>query len=309
MNSMLLMALLLMVVGFFIILKISPIEILDYIKNIKTNKKESIRQKVLSVTQKKKSKGIKRLVEETREILRMTGKENRFFITMLISVIASVIGIFFALLMNNMLLIPILSIGFALIPFWYVKLVATKWKNELNDELETALSVITTSYMRSDSIITAIEENIDYINPPVDEVFKSFMMDSKLINANIKMALEKLRSKIDSDVFRQWVDAIIDCQEDKNLKSTLTPIVTKLSDMRIVSGELNNMLHEPIKEFMMMASLLIGNIPLIYFLNKDWYHSLMFTPIGKGVLGICTVVLFISIAGVVKQSKPVEYRR
>ncbi len=306
---MLFIALILMILGFFNLLKISPIEIIDYIKRIKPNKKANMRQKVLSVTKKKKTKGIKHLITETKEILKMTGKEERFIIILITSIILSIIGMFIAILIKNIVLTPVLGIGFALTPFWYVKLVATKWKKELNGELETALSVITTSYMRSDSIITAIEENIDYINPPVDEVFKSFLMDSKLINANIKMALEKLKSKIDSDVFRQWVDAIIDCQEDKNLKSTLTPIVTKLSDMRIVSGELDNMLYEPVKEFMMMASLLIGNIPLIYFLNKEWYKSLMFTPIGKGVLAICTVVLFISIAGVVKHSKPVEYKR
>ncbi len=60
---------------------------------------------------------------------------------------------------------------------------------------------------------------------------------------------------------------------------------------------------------MIMASLLIANIPLIYFLNRDWYKSLMHTPIGKGTLAICIGVLFVSIEGVVKLSKPVEYRR
>lgn len=79
--------------------------------------------------------------------------------------------------------------------------------------------------------------------------------------------------------------------------------------MRIVSAELDNMLYEPVKEFMVMVALLIGNIPLIYFLNRDWYHSLMYTPVGKGTIAICVVVLFISIAGVVRLSKPVEYRR
>lgn len=110
-------------------------------------------------------------------------------------------------------------------------------------------------------------------------------------------------------IYREWVDAIMDCQEDKNLKSTLTPIVSKLSDMRIVSAELDNMLYEPLKEFMMMVALLLCNIPFIYFLNRDWYHTLMHTSVGKGVLSICTIVLFISISGVVKLSRPVEYRR
>jgi Flp pilus assembly protein TadB len=310
MNSLIKIAFVLMVVGLMVILNISPVEIYNHLKSSPPKKSRiSIRQKVLNVTQRKKSRGIKRLLREVKEILTMTGRENSFYFITTLSLILSVIGMAFASLMNNKLLMPILSVGFALMPFWYVKLISTKWKNELNGELETVLSVVTTSYMRCDSIIIAIEENIDYINPPVYDVFKAFLSDSKLINSNINMALEKLREKIDSDVFREWVDAIKDCQEDKNLKSTLTPIVSKLSDMRIVSAELDNMLYEPIKEFMMMAALLLGNIPLIYFLNRDWYDSLMHTSIGKGVLAICTIVLFISISGVVKLSRPVEYRR
>jgi len=211
--------------------------------------------------------------------------------------------------MDNMFLIPVLAIGFALLPFWYVKFTATKWKKALNNELETALSVITTSYMRSESIITAIDENIHYLNPPVHDVFKMFLTQTKLINSNVKIALEGLKAKIDSAVFHEWVDAVIDCQEDKNLKSTLAPIVSKLSDMRIVSAELDYLLYEPVKEFVSMAILLVGNIPLIYFLNRDWFNTLMFTDIGKFVLAICGIVIFISLAGVVSLSKPVEYKR
>ncbi len=307
---MIVIAFILMLAGLFILLKISPIEMFEKLKSLRPKKKkESIRQKVLAVTNKKKAKGIKLILSDAKDILKMTGREGKFHLIIIVSLSLSVGGMFLATIINNMLLIPVLGAGFALAPFWYIKLVATKWKNELNAELETALSVITTSYMRSNSIITAIEENIEYINPPVYDVFKAFLADTMLINSNIKMALEKLRRKIDSDVFRQWVDAVIDCQEDKNLKSTLTPIVTKLSDMRIVSAELDNMLYEPLKEFIVMAALLIGNIPLIYFLNCDWYNTLMFTPVGKITLAICSVVLFIAISGVVKHSKPVEYKR
>lgn len=310
MNSLIKIAFVLMVAGLMILMDISPVEIYNYLKSYRPKKSRvSIRQKVLNVTQKKKSRGLKRLLREIKEILIMTGRENSFYFIITLSLILSVVGMAFASLMSNKLLMPILGVGSAMMPFWYVKLISTKWKNELNRELETVLSVVTTSYMRCDSIITAIEENIDYINQPVYNIFNVFLADTKLINSNINMALEKLREKIDSDVFREWVDAIMDCQEDKNLKSTLTPIVSKLSDMRIVSVELDNMLYEPIKEFMMMAALLLGNIPLIYFLNRDWYHTLMYTSVGKGVLSICTIVLFISISGVVKLSRPVEYRR
>jgi Flp pilus assembly protein TadB len=298
-----------MIAGLFLIFELSPIELIDDMSHFFSKKRnESLKSKVLAVTKVRKKKGIRYIVTETKDILRLSGRESTFFMLLVLSLILSVLGMFIAISINNMTLIPILSIGFSLLPFWYVKLIASKWKNELNAELETALSVITTSYIRTDSIITAIEENIDYLNPPVESIFREFLLDSKLINSNIKMALGKLSRKIDSDVFSEWVDTIIACQEDRTLKVTITPVISKLSDMRIVSGELNNILYEPVKEFLMMMVLVIFNVPLLYFLNKDWYNTLMHTTIGKGVLSLSVVVVLIGISGVIKYSKPVEYR-
>jgi len=297
------------VAGAFQIFEMHPKELIESLKGNKTIKKEPLKKQIKRITSPKKQKGIKKLISESKEILIATNRENGFSTLSLLSFALMVGGAFVAIAMNNVFLIPVLAIGFSLMPFWYVKLTATKWKKELNNELETALSVITTSYMRSESIITAIEENINYINPPVYDVFKAFLLQTKLINANIKMALENLKPRIESAVFHDWVNAVIDCQEDKNLKSTLIPIVTKLSDMRIVSAELDYQLYEPLKEFITMALLLIGNIPLVYFLNRDWFNTLMFTGIGKAVLAVCGTVLFISMAAVVNLSKSVEYKR
>ena len=310
MGSLMFIASILMIIGLFLVFKLSPFELIDEMNRLLSKrKKESLKSKILAVKKVTKKKGIRYIIFETKEILRMSGRENSFFILLVISLILFVLGMFIAVSINNITLIPILAIGLAMLPFWYVKLVATKWKSELNNELETALSVITTSYIRTDSIITAIEENIDYLNPLIENIFREFLLDSKLINSNLKMALEKLSRKIDSDVFGEWIDAIIACQEDRTLKVTITPVIAKLSDMRIVSGELNNILYEPVKEFLMMMTLVVFNIPLLYFLNKDWYDTLMHTTIGKVVLSISALVLFVGISGVIKHSKPVEYRR
>jgi putative copper export protein len=79
--------------------------------------------------------------------------------------------------------------------------------------------------------------------------------------------------------------------------------------MRVVSGELDYMMYEPLKEFITMALLLVGNIPLIYFLNKDWYSALVDTSFGKAILAVCGAVIFVSLAAVIRLTKPVEYKR
>jgi hypothetical protein len=110
-------------------------------------------------------------------------------------------------------------------------------------------------------------------------------------------------------VFREWCDAVSACQQDRSLKTTLSPIVSKLSDMRVVNGELEKILYSPRREFITMAALVILNVPLLRFINADWYGTLTGTIPGKAVLALCAAAMFISFAFVVKLTQPIEYRR
>lgn len=121
--------------------------------------------------------------------------------------------------------------------------------------------------------------------------------------------MDGLKAGIDNSVFHEWVDAVIACQDDYNLKSTLPPIVAKLSDIRVVTAELDLLLFEPLKEYITMVLLLVGSIPLMYLLNRDWYHTLMFTEFGKILLTICAAAIFLSVAAVTKHMRPIEYKR
>lgn len=99
--------------------------------------------------------------------------------------------------------------------------------------------------MSDETILTAVEENLHYLNPLVHQVFRDFVLRVKLIDPDVLEAIKVLRTKIDNEVFREWCDALCDCQHDRSLKVTLTPIVSKLSDMRIVNGELEYLVFEP----------------------------------------------------------------
>jgi hypothetical protein len=195
------------------------------------------------------------------------------------------------------------------LPFWYLIFTSHSYKKQMNAEMETALSIITTSYLRNESIITAVQENISYLNPPIYNVFQSFLTQSKMINVNVKQALEDMKPKLNHYVFAEWVEAMVACQEDKTLKSTLQPIISKLSDMRNVTAELDYLMYEPLKEFITMALLLVANIPLIYFLNRNWYQVLVGTAMGKGILAVCAFVVVVSFAAVIRLTKPIEYKR
>jgi len=309
MTAILLFSFIGLVAGTFLMLSISPIEFADNVAGLFRGRKKTLAQKIKEATNTKKAKGIRKTIIETKEILAVTGKQNLFGTLTVFSIILFIAGTLFSLMLNNFLMIPVMAVGFAMLPFWYVMFTANFYKKQLNAELETALSIITTSYLRSENFILAVEENVDYLNPPVCDVFKLFLAQTNLINSDLRLALENIKHKVASEVYREWIDAVIACQEDKTLKTTLTPIISKLSDMRVVASELDIMLYEPMKEFITMALLLVGNIPLIYFLNKSWFDTLMNTIVGKGILAISATALFVSLAAVIRLTRPIEYKR
>ncbi|UWG97554.1 MAG: hypothetical protein WHF31_06235 [Candidatus Dehalobacter alkaniphilus] len=298
-----------LIAGSFLLLRLSPFEFAENMIRPLQNRKKPIGKQIEEAKLPRQARGIRKTIQETKEVLVLTGKSTKFGALCALSCFLLVVGVLVSMLLDNFFMIPVAAVGMALLPFWYILFTAHSYKKQMNAELETALSVITTSYLRNESIITAVEENIAYLNPPVADIFQGFLAETKLINVNVKQALGAMKPRLNSPVFHEWIDAMTACQEDKTLKTTLTPIISKLSDMRVVSAELDYMMYEPLKEFITMALLLIGNIPLIYFLNKDWYAVLMNTGFGKSILAVCGAVIFASLAAVIRLTKPIDYKR
>lgn len=298
-----------LIIGAFLLLGLSPLEFTDGLFGFLTRKSRSIKAEINETTRRKKTSFFRREIAEVQEILKMTGRSNRFSLICAVSLLFFAAGASLAILIGNVFLVPVLAVGLMFVPFWYIRLTAAHYKNNIAAELETALSIITTAYLRNEDILTAVEESVQYLNPPVRSVFSEFLMQVKLINPDIDTALHGMKPKIDNDVFHEWCDAIAACQYDRSLKTTLTPIVSKLSDMRIVNAELEYLVFEPRKEFIIMALMVIGNVPIMYFLNKSWYHTLMHTMVGQIILAVCGAAIFISTAFVITLTKPIEYRR
>ncbi|MDU4696341.1 MAG: hypothetical protein E6Y08_11030 [Paenibacillus sp.] len=298
--------------GSLILLSLTPRSLMEALSEFlqrRQMRRQPIAEQIRRVQRPKKLKGWRATIVEATTILHQIGHEQRTGFLFALSLMLAIGGALLALILNNIWLLPVLAGGFAMSPFWIVLFRATFYKKRLHDELETALSVITTSYLRSENILAAVEENLPYLNPPVSDVFQAFLAESKLIHTNLHLALTRLRGRIHNSVFQEWCDALMACQEDRALKTTLMPIVAKLSDMRVVSAELDAALYEPLKEFITMALLLIGNIPLLYFLNRDWYLALTQTTPGHIVLALCALAILVSLAAVIRLTRPLDYRR
>ena len=276
-----------MIAGLFMVLGISPAEMSDSIFSRLTAAPGSIRADINETTKRKKAGFFRREITEAQAVLAASGREGKFPMVCMASLVLFALGACIAILAGNAFLVPVLAVGFMLMPFWYVKLTAGGFKN----------------------FQQAVEENVRYLHHPVQEVFQRFLTRIKHIDPDMDAALHDLKYAIDNEVWQEWCEAVYACQTDRSLKSTLTPIVSKLSDMRVVNGELENLVFGPRKEFVTMAILVLINIPLVRFINTDWYHTLVDTIPGQMVIAVCIAAVFVSFAFVVKLTQPIEYRR
>ena len=308
MISLYLLCFILLVAGTFLILELTPETVTDDIMRMVVPE-QTLRDKVLIAQKKKKSRKITKALLHMREALTATGKSNQFTVTCAASLMLMIAGCIAAVMINNFFMIPVFALAFASLPFLFARNTIAAYDKHIREEMETALSVVTTSYIRTDDIVTSVKENLTNLKPPIRDIFASFVGDAMMVSSDTKAALRNLRERIDNDIFAEWCDTLIACQDDRTLNDTLLPIVSKLTDVRIVNNELKTMLDAVRNEYLTMVLLVVGNIPLIYALNKDWFSSLMFTTPGKIVLAVCGMTILITAMFMLKFTKPIEYRR
>lgn len=309
MTALYFLAFLCMAAGVLVLLNLSPLSLLAALPGLLPHRKEKMKEKIKQSIHPKKLRGIKKIVAEARTILKVTNQGGRFASLCALALALSIAGVFLGSLLGNVFLAPVLGVGFALLPFLYILLASFGYKKRLNGELETSLSVVTAEYVRTEDIVSAIRESLDSCRSPVRDAFRDFIGQVTSVNANVELALGKIRNEIDSDVWREWIDAAIACQQNRTLKSTLQPIVRKLSDMRIVSSDLNVDMYAPFRDWTIMGGLLLSLPLLIRLLSMDWYHILMYTTGGHIILAVDAVVFFFSLIRVIRLTRPVEYRR
>ena len=298
----------LLTISIAILFGLTPDQVADDLMELITPR-ECLRDTAKNLRGGKKKKSLYKTLLKMKTSLAVTGKSGQFTAVCFLSLLLFAAGIIVSILIKNVYLMPALSAAFALLPYFYVSSMLSYYEKHTKEELETTLSIITTSYIRVGDIVTAVRENLRYIKSPLREIFASFEFEATALTSNMTRAILNLRNKIDDDIFDEWCDTLIQCQDDSTQKDTLLSVVGKLADVRQVNSELSAMLATARNEYWVMVALVVGNVPLLYVLNKDWYHTLVFSIPGKIVCGVCGIVILITALFMMKYTKPIEYKR
>lgn len=295
-------------VGIVFVLRLTPEQLTNDLSAV-LSKRKSLRDQSMTARGEKKTGKLLAELGRIRFALEETGKGKHFSVACFASVFLMIFGCLCAILIDNLFLIPVLALSFAMIPFLYLKRVVSFYERRVREDMETAISHITSAYLRTDNLIQAVRENLNHLKPPIKGIFEAFLTETDSITPDIRVAILHLKEKIPNAVFEEWCDTLISCQNDRTLKDTLMPVVSKLTDIRLVNNSLKTVLEGARREYYTMVLMVVVNIPLLYCINRDWYNALMHTVAGKAVLAICALVIFITALRMGKITKPVEYKR
>lgn len=200
-----------------------------------------------------------------------------------------------------------LAVGFYYLPLWQSQFSLYRYNKFLNEELETALSLITTSYTRSNDILAAVQENLSHINEPVKAVFATFCNNIRFVDPNVAAQIERMKGALENKLFWQWCDSLILCQADHTLRAALLPIVNKFADQKQQQLENETKMMLPLRQAVTMIGLTLSIIPVFYVANADWYNNLVSTLFGQVSLVATAICVLATTNKAIRLSKPIEY--
>ncbi len=140
-----------------------------------------------------------RIVSE--EMLKSSNSDMTFVKIYQAVAFVSLGGVIIGLLMNNILLSAVLAVGMLFVPLEYLAVRQSAYTQMINEQMETALSLITNSYLQSGDIIKAVKENLHRIEPPFYNLFAEFIAEKTFVDSNISRNIRKLKSKVDNSFF------------------------------------------------------------------------------------------------------------
>lgn len=270
-------------------------------------RKETAKEYVRRINGKRQDNFAVQSRKQAQEIYERTGQRDRYRKTLRVSLIAAVGGAGLGLWLRNPFLSIVLAVGFYFIPLWWTQFAQYSYDQAISEELETALSLITTSYTRNSDILTAVDENLNHINEPVKGVFVAFCNNLRYVDANAPAQIERMKGALDNHIWRQWCDSLILCQSDHTLRDALVPIVNKFSDLKAQQEENATKMMLPLRRAIGMIALTLSVIPIFYLSNREWFDLLVSTTLGQISLVATAVVVLVTINAAIKLSKPIEF--
>lgn len=298
------MGALLIIAGLFLICNVDPVVFISLLTK-PWQKRRAAKERIDKITGKAPGK-LRQLINDSKEMLdsaNMGGDIRRYQLS---AILLSIIGVLIGTAMDNIMATIVLALGMAILPIIYIQLKTGAYIRNLNDSIETALSVVTNAYVQSGDLIDAVKSSLKAIPAPMDDIFRKFLVDVEMIDNNVVQALYNMSSRVNRRHFKEWCAAARHSQSDREIRYALPGIVERLSEYRQVQMEMDTAMRRMYTDYGLMVVIILSTIPIMAMIMPGWFDALMHTVIGKITLSIVLLAIFLCTIGVVQSNKPID---
>lgn len=240
-------------------------------------RKERLREQREQILGHKPSR-VERYVSSEQALVRATNTDIQTYMALLI---ASVVGGFlFGKLIFTDTTVSFFVAGICIVlPHAILLVKGNKDKRELAENLESAMRIVTHEYLSTLDIQKAVENSVDVIEH--DKPFREFLVDCKLVSANVERNLRRLETKENNVFFSRWIDQLILTQSDRAQIVNLMPILDDMNDAKTAQRLNESKIAAAWRDYFTLLFIILLAPLLIRFVQHEWYYYLVHTLIGK----------------------------
>lgn len=297
----------LIIAGLFLIFKFSPQNLIGVL--FKPLIKKLDRQAKIRIITGKKPNLLQQQLHDTRQMLDVAGMGEQLNTYRWLSLALSCLGFAFGYLIDNPLAAAVLAVGLAIAPQAIIQIRTGEYLRGLQEKLEMGMGIITNSYLQSGDLVGTVQESHHLLPAPLDNIFKSFLVETQFIDANLVRALEQMRGKIDNYYWQEWCSVLIQCQHDRQLRFALPGIVDRLSETRRIQLEIDTTIRKHFGDYIITVMIVLGSIPLMGLMMPEWYEMLMETLAGKITLAVVLSAIFATASWVARINRPMNLEK
>ncbi len=194
-----------------------------------------------------------------------------------------------------------------MIPTWAARIRSYGSTEKDTLETEAALSIITSSYLRSSDLVGAIEENVAYIKPPVRDLFLRFLFEYRSVTPNVSVCLANLKQRFENKTAKQWCDLAVEAQSTATVRYAMQSALSEFRTVREVQSEYNTSLRQSMRDFRTIVLIIAAFIPGLYFYSSEWFSILTGTIQGKAALSLLLTLMLLGINKSVELQEPITF--
>lgn len=292
--------------GLLLFFRVNPVTLVKHVFATGESNPQNIQELILAANGKKKTRPFSKAFEQMKKVLTLTDRAEQYQKYCGFALACAIVGVVVAIALDNLLLLPLLAAFGLLTPPLYIFVTAAPYAKRINTQAGTAISMVTSTYIRTENLPLSVKSNLPIMRGPIKKVFTKFWTQTEYVSADVEKSIQDMSGEFQNDTFREWCKVMELCQHDRSQIGMLQPLLNKQHNIEIVQIAIDSDAPSQLKDCRSIALLVLASYGLLAVYNVNCLLYMFTTIPGKVVTAGVIACLFFLLYRVVDVLKPIR---